>query len=432
MTLIEERKSAIHLLRAGQSVQAVAAELGRSSRWVRKWRKRYQTEGWDGLKDRSRRPHQITRQTTVANQQAIRETRSELEAEAAEGKGLKYIGGQAIRTRLKEKGIQPLPSIATIERIIRAAGMTRPYQRPKEPEICYPHLKIENPKTLIQVDIVPHYLKGGERVACFNAIDVSSRYPAGEAYARRRSKEAEDFLIRVWQELGASKYTQVDNESCFSGGFTHPYVLGKVVRLALQAGTELIFSPVRHPQSNGFVERFHQDYDKHVWEDTYLSSITEVQTQGQHFFALYRKRPHSRLNEQTPETVHQPLSRLPFNLKPAAKKRPLYAGHIHFIRKVLADNTISVLNVNWSVPDAKPDQGVWATLALAPSGAKLIVFDAAPDVPTRKRLAIHHFKLSEPVLPHPLSIPSEPTSIFSSAFRFVANVLSHYVDGTMS
>jgi hypothetical protein len=32
-----------------------------------------------------------------------------LEAEASEGKGLKYIGGQAIRTRLKDKGIQPLP-----------------------------------------------------------------------------------------------------------------------------------------------------------------------------------------------------------------------------------------------------------------------------------------------------------------------------------
>jgi transposase InsO family protein len=369
MTLIEERKSAIHLMRAGQSVKNVAAELGRSTRWVRKWRKRYQTEGWDGLKDRSQRPYKIVRQTTEANQQAIRETRSELEAEASEGKGLKYIGGQAIRTRLKDKGIQPLPSIPTIERVIRVAGMTRPYQRVKEPEIHYPHLNVENSQDLIQVDIVPHYLKGGARVACFNAIDVSSRYPTGEAYAQRRSKEAEDFLIQVWQELGIPQYTQVDNEGCFSGGFTHPYVLGKVIRLALQAGTELIFSPVRHPQSNGFIERFHQDYDKHVWEDTYLSNIPEVQAQGRHFFALYRKRPHSRLNEKTPETVHQTPTRLPLDLTPATRKRPLYEGQVHFIRKVLPDNTISVLNVNWPVPDTKPGQGVWATLSILVSGA---------------------------------------------------------------
>lgn len=432
MTLIEDRRSVIHLLRAGQSVTSVAAELSKSTRWVRKWRKRYQTEGWDGLKDRSRRPHKIARQTHIATKLEIRKARSELEAETSEGKGLKYIGGQAIRTRLKEKGIQPLPSVATIERVIREAGMTRPYQRAKMPEIKYPHLKIEDSQSLIQVDIVPHYLKGGEQVACFNAIDVASRYPTGEAYAQRRSKEAEDFLIQTWQGLGIPKYTQVDNESCFSGGFTHPYVLGKVIRLALQAGTELVFSPVRHPQSNGFVERFHRDYDKHVWEDTYLSNIAEVQAQGQHFFALYRKRPHSRLNELTPETVHQAPVRLPLDLTPTSEKRPLYAGQAHFIRKVLADNTISVLNVNWPAPNAKPDQGVWATLTITSSGAKLLIFDEAPDVPTRKRLATHHFKLSEPVLPHPLSIPLVPTSFFSSAIQFVSRVLSGVLGGTMS
>ena len=432
MTLIEDRRSAIHLLRAGQSVNSVAVELGKSTRWVRKWRKRYQTEGWDGLKDRSRRPHNIVRQTDIETRQKIRKSRSELEAEASEEKGLKYIGGQAIRTRLKEKGVQPLPSVATIERVIREAGMTRPYQRANAPEVKYPHLKIEDSQSLIQVDIVPHYLKGGERVACFNAIDVASRYPTGKAYVQRRSREAEDFLIQTWQELGIPKYTQVDNESCFSGGFTHPYVLGKVIRLALQAGTELIFSPVRHPQSNGFVERFHRDYNKHVWEDTYLSSIAEVQAQGQHFFALYRKRPHKRLNEQTPEIVHQSPIRLPLDLTTTTEKRPLYAGQVHFIRKVLADNTISVLNVYWPVPKAKPDQGVWSTLAITTSDAKLIIFDETPDVFARKRLATHHFKLSEPVLPHPLSVPIVPSSFFSSAFRFVARVLSGVLGGAMS
>ncbi len=279
-------------------------------------------------------------------------------------------------------------------------------------------MKFEDTQSLIQVDIVPHYLKGGERVACFNAIDVASRYPTGAAYPQRRSNEAEDFLIPVWQELGIPKYTQVDNESCFSGGFTHPYVLGKVVRLALQSGTELIFSPVRHPQSNGFIERFQRDYNKHVWEDTYLGSISEVPAQGQHFFALYRPRPHSRLHEHTPETVHQSPTRLPLDLAPATKKPPLYAGQVHFIRKVLADNTISVLNVNWALPNAKPDQGVWATLSITTFGANLIIFDEAPDAPIRKCWAIHHFKLSEPVLSHLLSFPRVSSSFLSSAFRF--------------
>jgi transposase InsO family protein len=61
-----------------------------------------------------------------------------------------------------------------------------------------------------------------------------------------------------------AKYTQIDNESCFSGGFTHPGVLGKVLRLGLYVGTELVFSPFRHPESNGYVERFHQDYNQNT------------------------------------------------------------------------------------------------------------------------------------------------------------------------
>lgn len=37
MTLIEDRTSAIHLMRAGLSGSAVANHLGCSTRWVRKW-----------------------------------------------------------------------------------------------------------------------------------------------------------------------------------------------------------------------------------------------------------------------------------------------------------------------------------------------------------------------------------------------------------
>lgn len=86
-------------------------------------------------------------------------------------------------------------------------------------------------------------------MACFNAIDVVSRYPTGNAYEQRRSQAAATFLIQVWQAIGIPHYTQVDNEGCFNGGATHPYVLGRVVRLALQVGTELLFSPVYHPRS---------------------------------------------------------------------------------------------------------------------------------------------------------------------------------------
>ena len=160
------------------------------------------------------------------------------------------------------------------------------------------------------MDIVPHYLTGGQRVACFNGLDVVSRYGAGQPYAQRRSQDAAAFLIHFWQTVGIPHYTQLDNEGCFSGGTTHSHVLGTVVRLALEVGTELIFSPVYHPKSNCFVERFHRDYNRHVWEDTYLANVDEVQQQSDHFFGLYRQRKdHSELAEQSPWTIITGLNR---------------------------------------------------------------------------------------------------------------------------
>ena len=401
MSFLEERKSAIHLLRSGKSVSETAQELSRSETWVRKWITRYEQEGWTGLESRSTRPHHIHQETSGEVKREIRKARSELEAEASFRAGLKYIGGQAIRTRLRDKGVDPLPSIPTIERVIRAAGMTRPYQPTKEPVVDYPHLKVEKPQELVQVDIVPHYLKGGERVACFNAIDVVSRYPSGKAYSQRRSADAEDFLLHLWQELGIPTYTQVDNEGCFSGGATHAKVLGKVLRLALQAKTELVFSPVRHPQSNGFVERFHQDYDKHVWQDTYLDSLEAVQQQAVGFFDLYRKRPHSRLKERTPEQVHSQPFRTPDDLEITSEKRTLFEGKVHFIRKVLEDSSISVLNETYPLQKAEPNDGVWATLSIKKNGSWIHVFDAAPDATNRKLLASFPFEIDELVALHP-------------------------------
>jgi putative transposase len=180
-TLSEGRMSAIHLLRAGHTASEVAKQLGRSERWVRKWRQRYRAAGWAGLAERSRAPRRVQRRLSDGVRQKIILARSELEAEAAMGTGLRYVGAQAVRTRLKEQGCDPLPSISSIERMLHAVGLTKPRQPVVEPEVIYPHLQPTAPHQLCQVDIVPHYLTGGTRLPCFNAIDVVSRYATGTA-----------------------------------------------------------------------------------------------------------------------------------------------------------------------------------------------------------------------------------------------------------
>lgn len=396
------REKAIHLLRSGSRVQEVAEACNRSKKWVYKWQARFESEGYAGLSGHSKAPKKHGRKLSDAMRRAILRARSELEAEAASGNCLKYIGPRAVRTRLKRKRIKRVPSRASIGRVLKEAGMTRTPE-PEKP-VIYPHLAPKESLQLIQVDIVPHFLTGGTRIPCFNAIDIVSRYPTGVAYEQRRSVDAAKFLIHMWQEIGIPTYTQVDNEGCFSGGATHPYVLGYVVRHALIVGTELLFSPVYHPKSNSHVERFHQDYNRHVWEDTYLRDLYQVRQKSKHFFHLYRQSDHhSGLDEQTPADVHfrQNGQKLCPDFKLYQKKPPLYAGRIHFIRRVRDDKTVSVLNVSWSVHSVKPDQGVWVTLELTTDGTTLSIYDKAPDSPKRTCFNSHSFPVSEPVRPFP-------------------------------
>lgn len=398
--LLQERNRAIALLQAGQTVEEVASQLKRSAGWVRKWRGRFRQFGYAGLNGRSRAPNQVHNKTPVTLKEAVITARMVLEVEAESGDGLKYIGAPAVRTRLRKQDVSPLPSVPTIERILRGARLTRERKKRQEMPVVYPHLRPQHAHELIQVDILPHYLEGGQRIACFNGIDVVSRYPTGHAYEQRRAVDAAHFLCRLWQEMGVPRYTQVDNEGCFSGGATHAYVLGRVVRLALAVGTELVFSPTYHPESNGHVERFHQDYNRHVWEDTYLGSLGQVNQQAERFFDLYRQSGHhSALNGDTPHDRHfqpPPAQEIPAVAESDAKL-PLYAGHVHFMRRVSSAKTVRVLNVDWPV-SAPPDTGVWATLSLQPSEAWVRIYDQAPDVESRSCMDVHPFPLREPVL----------------------------------
>jgi transposase InsO family protein len=396
---VTERRTAVHLLRSGRTPSQVATLLGRSLAWVYRCRQRFDQADWAALADRSRAPHHVANRLAAPIQQAIRQARSELEARSSQERQLRYIGAHAIQARLREQGLTPIPSIASIARVVAAAGMTRP-KHPAVPEVRYPHLQPDQPHTLCQVDIVPHYLLGGQAVACFNAIDVVSHYPTGLASSSKRAQDALAFLLQVWRELGVAHYTQLDNEACFSGGFTHPAVVGQVVRLGLYVGTELLFSPLRHPASNGIVERFHQDYSRHVWQATELVDVAAVQRQADWFLHAYRhSRHHEALHGRTPAEVHQsaPPRLLPATFALPDGKLPLQTGRVHFLRRVSASQTIALLNQTWDVPNAQADQGVWATLTFRPHGATLNVYDTAPDAPCRTCLAVHPFPLREGV-----------------------------------
>jgi transposase InsO family protein len=397
----EDRKTLIHLLNSGKKPREAARELQRSPSWAYKWKNRFERGGWAGLRSHSYAPKHVPGKIPAEVRQEILRIRSELEAETENKDSLGYIGADAIYGRLHAGGITGVPAVSTIERILRLAGKTRPRLPKAEKEVVYPHLKPTAAHQLTQVDIVPHYLTGGQSIACFNSIDVVSRYPAGKQFVRKRSDDASDFVLHTWRELGLSKYLQMDNESCFNGGYKHPGVIGKVVRLALYVGVQPVFSPFYHPESNAFVERFHQDYSNFVWKKEHLENLAAVHQRSALFFPNYRNsHHHSALNGQSPLEIHcaLPVRKLPFDLS-LPNPLPITAGQVHFLRAVDDKCNVLILNKVWSAGLGVPDQGVWATLSFKPNNAILRIYDAAPDVQKRHCLAEHPFPLKGPVVP---------------------------------
>src|SRR5579872_630921 len=111
----ELRKEAVRRHQTGERAEEIAAALGRTSRWVRKWSARAleetAVEHW--AKDRSRAPHRSPARTPEGLRRAILEARLRLQ----ENPRAQY-GALAVAWELRRMGVDPIPGRWTIERVI--------------------------------------------------------------------------------------------------------------------------------------------------------------------------------------------------------------------------------------------------------------------------------------------------------------------------
>jgi transposase-like protein len=111
-----------------------------------KWKKRFETEGLDGLRDRSRRPVSIPIATAVEIEEAVVRARKQL---AEDGE---FNGPFSIADRLAAEGVSPVPSRATIARILSRRGQVRPQPR-KRPRSSYRRFQAARPNEDVAVGL---------------------------------------------------------------------------------------------------------------------------------------------------------------------------------------------------------------------------------------------------------------------------------------
>lgn len=301
------RRQAVQRRLAGDKIDDIAEALGRSDRWVRKWVARYQDNPGDQAwaASRSRAPRHSPRRTPDRVRQQVLQARARLVATPRA-----QYGALAILWELRRAGVEPLPEVWTVNRILAQAGVTRP--RGRQPGYTpkgtpYPVPPGAQPGQLHQADLIgPRHLEGGIRFSAFNLIDVGTHMVATEIHPQVRPPLLAAGLTAIWARLGVPTRLQLDNHSTLRGGIPPATAhFGPVVATCLDLGVIPRFIPLREPWRNGVVEHFNDVWDKAFFRTTRFSGLDHLTAEAASFEAFHnRYHRYSAHGGRSPREVH--------------------------------------------------------------------------------------------------------------------------------
>ena len=221
--------------------------------------------------------------------------------------------------------IHPLPSVRTINRILRRQGLIQRRTEPYQPKgKTYPRLEGTSVNRIHQLDFEgPRYLRGPTRFYSLNAVDLASGRCALEPMIQRGGQYGVDAVWAIWQRLGIPDHLQVDNEMVFYGSPTHPRGMGTLIRLCLHHRVQLWFIPPGEPWRNGVVEKFNDHYQQKFLDRYDLPDEQALRQQSQ---AFEQRHNHSyRYSKLGGTTPLQALTRSQRKLRfPTQKESPRY------------------------------------------------------------------------------------------------------------
>ena len=161
----------------GRSKSEVARDYGISRVWVQKLVHRFQTEGEAAFEPRSRRPHANPRAVSLELEDQIVRLRKTLTKKGVDA------GAETIAAHLQILGVDPVPAVSTIWRILSRRGfVTR--QPQKRPRSSWKRFCADQPNERWQADITHWRLADRTEVEILNILDDHSRLTIA-AKARR-------------------------------------------------------------------------------------------------------------------------------------------------------------------------------------------------------------------------------------------------------
>ena len=274
------------------NVAALCREKGVSRKTFCKWRARYAAGGIEGIEPRSRAPKRTPHRVPDHVEDAIVEARKRLE-----GWGLD-AGPATIRWHLRGP-VSPLPSEATIWRVLRRRGFIVPAPK-KRPRSSYRRFEAEYPNECWQIDATEWSLAGGTQVEIVNIVDDHSRLAiASCAVASTTTEVAWAVFEAAAARWGLPTRCLSDNGLAFSGRL-RGFEVGFEANLRA-LGIRAVTARPYHPQTCGKVERFQQTLKRWLKARPPAATLVELQSVLDAFCEYYNhRRPHRAIGRRVP------------------------------------------------------------------------------------------------------------------------------------
>lgn len=317
----------------GERPSAICASLGQSRSWLYKWVSRYDDENDSWSESHSRRPMDNPRQTPQEIEKITVIIRLSLHNRDL------FCGAQAIRWEMEDLDINPLPSIATINRILSRNGLAHRRTGKYQPKgKAYPKLASLTANQTHQADLVgPCYLKGPVLFYGLNTVDLATARCGTTPLPSKSGQSVIHGFWDTWKRMGIPDNIQVDNEMSFYGARRYPRGMGPLIRLCLHNNVEPWFIPVAEPWRNGVVEKFNDHYRQRFLGKITMATEKDLRIQSlvfeQRHNSSYR---YSKLGGKTPLTALLASEKdLRFPDNEGAPKHPMkkpITGRYHVVR----------------------------------------------------------------------------------------------------
>ncbi len=301
------------------AVSTFCAEHGISRKSFYELRKRAKVDGPAAvLEPRSRRPRSSPSTLTGEVKEQAIAVRAALEAS-----GLDH-GPISVHDKMRALGLDPVPSVASLARIFRQAGVAKAEPK-KKPRSAWRRFVYPAPNACWQLDATGYVLTRGRQCVIFQLIDDHSRYAVASHVAW---SETADAAITVFDKAvathGVPQKLLSDNGIALNP--SRRGYLGKLVEHIGRLGVEAITGKPYKPTTQGKNERLHQTLFRYLDKQPLAVTLAELQAHVDAFDDIYNnQRPHQGLpGRVTPRTAWEATAKAqPPRPKP---DEPLFAA----------------------------------------------------------------------------------------------------------